>query len=98
MGMITIEFRRSALLMTETDATIKLLDAISRKEYSSDTGWAVGCGPYFHIVELMDNGTFAFWVLCGQAPAYTGFNMLEKLAEISPKIAARLAEPMKEEL
>ena len=91
--------------MTETEATIKVLDRLAGPSWTFTSGKYTHEGkPAWHIVcdnppscDVVQDGNKFYFRQPGwstKTKFYGGFELLEKLAEY-PFIAAKLAEPIK---
>ncbi len=83
--------------MTETEATIEILDKICLKGLTEVSGTESPHGRswYMGLWIKLEDGGFTLPPYSDRWKKYRGFEMLERLAEISPVAAAKLAEPMK---
>lgn len=92
--------------MTETEATVKILDHIGKRirisGYSTDISWAIPAIELFSIGEkcfvigLHKKGFVMNIQLLLEDPPWvmTGFELLETIADRYPSVAKLLAEPI----
>ena len=91
--------------MTETEATIKVLDKIGERvtirPYSKiQIAWSVEVDSdqptmFTDVALYKDKFLMGFILTPADHPKYDGFELLEQLAKEYPYVAAKLAEPIK---
>ncbi len=91
--------------MTEAEETIKILDKLSwddrdgKYTFDGKPAWYIPAGPTVkgcHVIQDGNKFYFRHYAIRPfKAPRYGGFQLLEAMAEESPGLVAKLAEPMR---